>query len=194
MNQMEYFEILVRQLREPENVEQAMAWAGAATREQISEQIDRLKAEKSGANPPMHSRGVTPPEPCVHGPFASCGNCGGQGYKTPADLEVGMYRKADGRMFRVYPARNRGHLLTKELVQAEYDVTKVSDQEQEVVTDWRFEYRGAASRFVSANERMTLKEAKQFGHDFGVCCCCGALLTDPDSVARGIGPWCAKKV
>lgn len=30
-----------------------------------------------------------------------------------------------------------------------------------------------------------------FGKTFGVCSCCGRDLTDPDSVARGIGPVCA---
>lgn len=170
MNQMEYFEILVRQLREPGNVEQAMAWAGTATREQISEQIDRLKAERDSDGTRHDAKTER---------IAAAYN---------ADpLEIGMYRKTDGRMFRVYPARNGGHLLCKELV---------PDSEPGWSKDckWSFEYRGAAHRFVSANERMTLEEAKRFGHDFGVCCCCGALLTDPDSVARGIGPVCASKV
>jgi hypothetical protein len=33
--------------------------------------------------------------------------------------------------------------------------------------------------------------ARVSGQDTGVCCCCGAELTDPDSIAAGIGPICA---
>jgi hypothetical protein len=31
-----------------------------------------------------------------------------------------------------------------------------------------------------------------YGKQFGVCCCCGRELTDPKSVAKGIGPVCEK--
>lgn len=34
--------------------------------------------------------------------------------------------------------------------------------------------------------------ATAYGKQFGVCSCCGRDLTDPQSVARGIGPVCAK--
>ena len=40
-------------------------------------------------------------------------------------------------------------------------------------------------------QRMTEAEAGQF---YGFCMMCGALLEDPDSIARGIGPVCAKRV
>ena len=33
--------------------------------------------------------------------------------------------------------------------------------------------------------------ARVSGKDTGVCCCCGAELTDPVSIAAGIGPICA---
>jgi len=29
--------------------------------------------------------------------------------------------------------------------------------------------------------------------EFGICCCCGATLTDPNSIEAGIGPICAGK-
>lgn len=35
--------------------------------------------------------------------------------------------------------------------------------------------------------------AVKYGHQMGICCCCGAELTDPVSVANGIGPICAEK-
>lgn len=97
-----------------------------------------------------------------------------------APVEMGMYRKADGTMYRVYPARAGGHLLAKKL-------TTTPD-------GFEFQYAGAAQRFVSADERMTLEEAKAFGHQFGICCVCAALLTDPVSVEAGIGPICGGRV
>lgn len=38
-----------------------------------------------------------------------------------------------------------------------------------------------------------MEAAKRHGRSTGVCCCCGRTLTDPDSVAAGIGPICAEK-
>ena len=35
-------------------------------------------------------------------------------------------------------------------------------------------------------------EAIAYGKEFGVCCCCNRTLTDPKSVAKGIGPVCEK--
>lgn len=34
--------------------------------------------------------------------------------------------------------------------------------------------------------------AVAYGKKFGICCCCGRDLTDPKSVAKGIGPVCEK--
>lgn len=97
-------------------------------------------------------------------------------------LEVGMYRTQDGTMYRVYPARaDRTRLLAKSLVADGFG-------------GWSFEYAGMAQRFVTAADRMTLEEAKAFGTEFGVCCVCAALLTDPESVAKGIGPVCEGRV
>lgn len=101
---------------------------------------------------------------------------------TDEPVDYGMYKQArTGDLFRVYPARQGGHLLSKRLIILE-------DGSAE------FMYEGAAKRNVKASEKMTLEEAKAFGHQFGVCCMCAALLTDPESVAAGIGPVCAGKV
>lgn len=106
-----------------------------------------------------------------------------------ATLELGMYRKADGTLYRVYPGRESGRLLAKRLVLVEgYDFDIHGKKAAS------FEYAGMASRFVTADERMSLEEAKAFGHQFGICCVCGALLTDPESVERGIGPVCGSRV
>lgn len=57
-----------------------------------------------------------------------------------------------------------------------------------------FEYARGAIRNLSAADRLTSDEAALLGQALGMCIVCGATLTDPESVARGIGPVCAKKV
>lgn len=101
---------------------------------------------------------------------------------TP-ELESGMYRDPDaGVIMKVYRAvHGSGYMCAKELI-VDADNTA------------RFEYLGLATRFVKAEWRMSLEEAKAFGKVYGVCCCCGATLTDEHSIEAGIGPVCAGKV
>lgn len=105
----------------------------------------------------------------------------------PAPLAPGVYRGSvtgegsPSKLYRVYPARATDRpLLAKEII-----------HEAELI---RFEYVGAARRFVDPSGRLTLEEAKEFGHQYGICVMCGARLTDPESVAAGIGPICAGKI
>lgn len=51
----------------------------------------------------------------------------------------------------------------------------------------------AAAIIEHAGKVTDFESIKVLGRDTGVCCCCGAELTDPDSIAAGIGPICAKK-
>lgn len=94
-------------------------------------------------------------------------------------LEAGMYRTPEGQIFKVYKGQS-GRMLAKALV-IDGDETY-------------FDYRGLASRFVKADQRMSLEDAKQFGVIYGVCCVCSRTLTDEDSIANGIGPVCASRV
>lgn len=89
----------------------------------------------------------------------------------------GMYRK-DGKIYRVQKSRQSGYLYAKLL----------NPKNQ------CFEYASGAMRELCESDRMTLEEAKAFGVETGVCCVCAALLTDPKSIAAGIGPICAKRV
>ncbi len=63
-----------------------------------------------------------------------------------------------------------------------------------------FEYwQGGYNQLVKAvangtAERLTPEKASELGHLYGMCCCCGATLTDEISIAAGIGPVCAKKL
>lgn len=90
--------------------------------------------------------------------------------------EVGMYRTADYAIYRVQRSRESGNLYAKRL---------------NILGG--FDYEAGAIRKLSATDKMTLDEAKAFGVETGLCCVCGAFLTDPKSVAVGIGPVCAKR-
>lgn len=46
---------------------------------------------------------------------------------------------------------------------------------------------------ANLDRKMTFEEAKEFGRETGVCCCCSKTLTDPNSISAGIGPVCASK-
>lgn len=87
-----------------------------------------------------------------------------------------MYRVADGTMYRVRPSRQSGRLYAMR-----FDVVS-----------YEFTYAPGVIYKLTASDRMTLEEAMAWGVQTGVCCVCGAFLTDEKSVARGIGPVCAK--
>lgn len=95
--------------------------------------------------------------------------------RTVTVTEAGMYRTADGRIYRVQPSRDSGHLYAKRLCEG-----------------GGFEYAPGAVYFLTPADRMTLAQAQAYGVETGVCCVCGAFLTDPKSVERGIGPVCAR--
>lgn len=102
-----------------------------------------------------------------------------QPYKTQPDLpKVGMYRTADGTIYRVHKSRETGNLYAKEL---------------DAITG-KFSYVAGAIRKLNSTNRMTLEQAKLWGLETGLCCVCGLFLTDEKSVANGIGPVCEKKV
>lgn len=96
-------------------------------------------------------------------------------------LSEGIYAVGD-KVFKVYPALNGGHLLAKEL------------ELQGLAKKPTWVYRGAATRFVQADQQMTHEQAVKFGKITGVCAMCGRTLTDESSIAAGIGPICANRV
>jgi hypothetical protein len=92
--------------------------------------------------------------------------------------EEGMYRNAEGDIFRVQKARESGNLYAKKLD----------------VLDGGFIYVQGAIRLIKPSDRMSLDEAKAFGVEYGICCVCGAFLTNAVSIAEGIGPVCGGRV
>jgi hypothetical protein len=61
----------------------------------------------------------------------------------------------------------------------------------------RFEARREAApdtlKLLAKIAKNPLKAAVEYGRSTGKCCCCGRELTDPESVANGIGPVCQSK-
>jgi hypothetical protein len=96
----------------------------------------------------------------------------------PDRLQDGIYL-VDGTVYKVYHTRHG----------ADQQVAKQLDPATGV-----FEYKGKAPlRKINPEHRMTLEDAKRFGQLYGMCCSCGATLTDETSIERGVGPVCAGK-
>lgn len=91
-----------------------------------------------------------------------------------APLEVGVYYKS-GDVYRVKISQSSGRPYATKLVGG------------------HFEYDPSYVRQITADDKMTLEQACDYGIQFGVCCVCGRELTDEKSVAMGIGPTCAKR-
>jgi hypothetical protein len=92
--------------------------------------------------------------------------------------EVGMYRNAEGDIFKVQRSKESGNLYAKRLN----------------IVEGGFEYVQGAIRLITPSDRMSLEDAKAFGVAYGICCVCGAFLTNEVSVAEGIGPVCGGRV
>lgn len=50
-----------------------------------------------------------------------------------------------------------------------------------------------AAAVAKLNSETLLDEVQQYGFETGECGCCGRTLTNPDSIAAGIGPICASR-
>jgi hypothetical protein len=55
-------------------------------------------------------------------------------------------------------------------------------------------YAPGAMKALAGAARLTLEQAKEFGHLHGVCAICGRALSNPESVEAGIGPICAGRL
>jgi hypothetical protein len=101
--------------------------------------------------------------------------------KAPAGAtEDGMY-KLGNRIVKVQKAvHGSGNLYAKELLGSKEE-------------GFYFEYAPGLINKLTADDKLSLEEAKAFGALYGTCCCCGRTLTREVSIAAGIGPDCAKK-
>ena len=119
--------------------------------------------------------------------------------------EPGMYLR-DKRVYKVKASRSSGRLYASQLTlnwDCEGHESLDGAHMGEVVycdgscrtgeVHSAFVYAPGAVLALRPEHKMSLEQASKFGLAFGVCCVCGALLTDPKSVADGIGPICAKR-
>ena len=58
------------------------------------------------------------------------------------------------------------------------------------LVDDKFEYASGAFALLRESDRMTLDAAMAIGRVTGVCVFCSLTLTDPVSIAEGVGPTC----
>lgn len=105
--------------------------------------------------------------------------------KTPkTELTDGMYRTADGKIYKVQWNREKTNLYGKIL-----ETTK--DEDGTVYAN--FEYAPGITYRLTPDDKMTLEEAKEYGALYGTCCVCARTLTNEASIEAGIGPVCATR-
>ena len=83
------------------------------------------------------------------------------------------YYFVEGLIYKVQAAKSSGNLYAK------------------VFSESGYEYAPGAMRLMASATRLTLEQAAEAGVQTGRCVVCARLLTDPESVAAGIGPICA---
>jgi hypothetical protein len=104
--------------------------------------------------------------------------------------EIGIYRSADGSVYKVQESKQSGNLYAQKLTPIGGDRLN----ETGATVHWTFVYAPGAIKSLTPADRLTLEQAKAFGIKYGVCIVCGRLLSDAKSVANGIGPVCGKRV
>ena len=103
------------------------------------------------------------------------------------DVPEGVHY-ADGKVYKVQKARTSGRKYAKMLV---HPLLTTPHEPPENIS---WEYVGMPSKVgLSPNTLMTKEDAALYGKMYGVCANCGALLTNEDSIERGIGPICAER-
>ena len=86
------------------------------------------------------------------------------------------YFYVEGLIYKVQASKSSGNLYAK------------------VFSESGYEYAPGAMRLMATAQRLTLEQAAEAGVKTGRCVVCARLLTDPESVAAGIGPICAGRL
>ena len=99
--------------------------------------------------------------------------------QAPANpvTEVGMYRLGES-VYRVKMSR-AGRLYAMEFTPN---------------GETRFQYANGVIYRLSADNRMTLEDAKAIGAEVGMCCVCGRDIIVEANIEAGIGPVCAQRI
>lgn len=106
------------------------------------------------------------------------------------ELTEGVYRHpTSGALVKAYLTRGSGQLVGA--IWEDYDEPEPTKRGLKF---GEFVYQGKRGlNGLTLKDRLTLDEAKALGAEFHYCCVCGIELTNPDSIAAGIGPVCANK-
>lgn len=91
---------------------------------------------------------------------------------------------------RVYPVTEEGFYFTG----AEYVKVLRSERGHLYAKVWDgygWEFTAGLLRLLTADQRITAEQAKQFGVLYSRCVYCSRKLTDDRSIAAGYGPVCA---
>lgn len=118
--------------------------------------------------------------------------------KPPAEIEDGVY-KVGQTIFKVKRSKT-GKQWAHKLVLEEPDCGGCANGEPcggpGAGCPWtaKFIYAGTVARNgITPEHKLTYELAKEFGALYGVCCCCGRLLTNELSIYLGIGPVCGDR-
>jgi hypothetical protein len=151
---------------------------GPLTKSQASEAITWLLATPSTTRPQSFADNVITSAEATTAVVSA----------TPVD--VGMYRDAAGRIYKVQRSKTTEKLYAKELTPIGGE--RLTDDDS--VVQFEFVYAPGAMRTLTSADRLSIADAKAFGIRYGVCCVCGRTLSDAKSVAAGIGPICARRL
>lgn len=110
--------------------------------------------------------------------------------KPRADAPTEGFYELDGRVYRVRKAQKGSHLYALVLTgpNGESEVAQWHDPK---ATDWTFA-PGMMPK-LKPEHRMSVERAEELSRLIARCIRCNAVLENPESVARGIGPICRKK-
>lgn len=104
---------------------------------------------------------------------------------APAELEPGTYfetiANGDGtdyiQIWKAQRSKTSGHVYVKKLFRN---------------GAWKYA-AGMTKHVLNSCETLSFEKAVEYGKMYGQCGSCGKTLTNPDSIAAGIGPICADK-
>lgn len=96
--------------------------------------------------------------------------------QAPVEITEGVYRHADTYARVKRAVHGSGNLYAT------------------VLRAGSWEYAPGLVRRLTMADRLTLEEAKAYGHLYGQCIVCGRTLTDEKSIEAGIGPICAGRL
>lgn len=109
---------------------------------------------------------------------------------TKVDPPEGIHKLGED-IFKVQVAKQgSGNLYAKRLNREAIIEAKANDEMLGKAERWEYIGRRGVFNSLTADTLLSVEEAAEFGHLYGICACCAADLTNEDSIARGIGPVC----